>query len=75
MVHTGKDGGSGAGGLVRQSNPLSPHHLPPGHNGHVRANSQRMERLQPGPVELSNMFSLLSALGGNMVPPNISNGF
>ena len=45
-------------------------YLPPGHAGRVGSHPQRMEKQQPGPIELSNFFSVLSALGGGMMSLN-----
>lgn len=41
-------------------------YLPPGHAGRVVPNQQKMSHVHPGPIEMNNLYSLLSALGGEM---------
>ena len=45
-------------------------HLPPGHAGRAGQHQQVMGQMQPGPVDIQNFFSVLSALGGGMGPTN-----
>ena len=40
--------------------------LPPGHEGYAGQHQQRMGQMQPGPIEMSNIFNLLNALNGEM---------
>ena len=47
----------------------APQRLPLGHPGRVGANQQFMGQRQPGPVELSNFWNVLSALGGDLGLP------
>ena len=51
----------GAGAQQRQF-------LPPGHPGLVGKDQQNMRQIQPGPIELNNMYSILAALGGMASP-------
>ena len=41
-------------------------YLPPGHAERVGTSQQKMTHIQPGPIEINNLFNLLSALGGEM---------
>ena len=45
-------------------------YLPPGHAGQVGKHQQQLGQLQPGPLEISNMFSILQALGSGMGLPS-----
>ena len=62
------------GGQPNTGAAASDHHgnssgyLPPGHPGRVRQNQQMMGKVNPGPVELRNFFTILSALNGEMGP-------
>ena len=65
----GRGGGqqaSGGGHRGHQGQAAGGQYLPTGHPGRVGLNQQRMGHIQPGPVEMSNIFSILSALGGEM---------
>ena len=53
------------GGARPKSNQPGPY-LPPGHENYARINQQRMTQVQPGPVEMSNIFNILGAIGGEM---------
>ena len=55
-------GQDAAGGRQDRNN------LPPGHHNRATSNQQRMGPTQPGPIELSNIFSVLAALGGGLGP-------
>ena len=48
----------------------SKQYLPPGHAGRVGQQQQSMGQMQPGPMEISNMYNILSALGNSMGSPN-----
>ena len=68
---TGMSAGGGheaSGGGARQKVPGQ--HLPPGHAGYAGQNQQRMGQHQPGLIEMRNLFSILSALEGEMPPPS-----
>ena len=57
-------GGQPAAGGGRQERP----HLPPGHPGRVASNQQMRSQPSPSPIQLSNLYSALAALNGEMGP-------
>ena len=56
--------GTGAGGV--QSGGHTSQNLPPGHPGRVNNNQQLMGHRLLGPVEVSNLYSVLASLGNGM---------
>jgi hypothetical protein len=71
--HVNADGGGQprgqAGGHV--GGQASGQHFPPGHPGLVRHQQQQMGPRQPGPLEMTNFWNVLSSLGNGMGPPNL----
>ena len=65
-THGKAGGGDGPleAGIGRQVGP----HLPPGHSGRANSNQQTMSTFGPRPVELRNLYDVLSALGGDQGP-------
>ena len=57
-----------------QGNQGSNRRFPPGHPTRAGQQQQFMGPRQPGPVEVSNFWNLLSSLGGEMGLPNQQNG-
>ena len=69
----GVSGQQRAGSVGNGQHSAAPGHLPPGHPGRVGQDQQLMEKINPGPVELRNFFTLLAGLNGEMGPPNQQN--
>ena len=66
---TGMSAGGGHEASVGGARAKVPgQYLPPGHARHAGQNQQRMGQHQPGQIEMSNLFNLLNALGGEMPP-------
>ena len=57
-------GQQGNGAVPRRQ--IGRQYLPTGYANPSRQNKQMMGPMQPGPVELSNIYSILSALGGEI---------
>ena len=67
----GNGGGLNGNGVGPRRGSGSAQFLPTGHAGRVQHGQQLMQHQQPGPVDLKNFFSVLSAMGGDMdIPPN-----
>ena len=67
---TGASGGQEASGGGGARAKVPGQYLPPGHAGYAGQNQQKMGKAQPSQVEMSNLFSALLALGGEMPPPS-----
>ena len=71
MVTTGQPGAAGGGAVGGYGGPTEARpkeFLPPGYAGRVGKHQQQMALHQPSPLEISNMFNILSALGGLSLP-------
>ena len=71
LVDNGGVGGvqdQGQAGIPTGAGAQQKQFFPPGHPGQVSKNQQHMSQIQPGPIELSNMYSILAALGGLASP-------
>ena len=71
---TKDEGGRNSGSRVNGSGGRNPssggrQHLPLGHPGRVGQHQQVLEKLQPGPIEVSNIYNVLAALSGGMGLP------
>ena len=64
----GGRGGGAVGAYGGQGGTRPKQFIPPGHAGQGGKHQQQLGQLQPGPIELSNMFSLL--LGAGFGQPN-----
>ena len=63
-----QDGPGGTGQLAAGGGHQDRPYLPPGHGGRVSPNQQTMSTFRPGGLELSNLYSVLAALGGEPGP-------
>ena len=64
-INRDQAGRQSTGGSGRQS-PAAPKFFPPGHASQGGQHQQLMEKLQPSPIELSNLFDALSKLNGEI---------
>ena len=54
---------AGNAGGARQRSPRNGQHLPPGHARQGGQHQQLMGKVQPGPIDVQNFFSLLNTIG------------